>query len=260
MAKPLRPYFSHVWSNARPNSDSCPKLFEFACHIIKKLVEVNFYFNIVVLTKDIVRSLRNTDATISVVSHNPGFPWDIIWPLSFNSSLDNKLKDFQWRLAHRVLYTGSRIADWGMGDGICPMLGCTCIESIEHLFWDCPKIQPIISWLKRVFKILVGDDSHFTVTYFLMGFPHVKLSKTLFNRLWFVLCVSKFIIWKSRCIHVFQYIVHPSDVILSLIVKQIKNRIRTDRWRFTKTKFYQVWISNRSFVSLRGERLDFKFI
>ena len=78
MAKPLRRFFPHLWSNVIPNSDCCPKPLLNACHIIKDLVDLNYSFSRFVSTKTVVNILRKTDVSISVIRHNPTFPWDEI--------------------------------------------------------------------------------------------------------------------------------------------------------------------------------------
>ena len=259
MAKPLRLLFPHLWSNARPNSDFCRNNKLTACHIIKTLASKDFRFNNNVSTKLVAKSLRDTDVIISVVRHNPTFPWGHIWPLAFNCYLDNKLKDFQWRLVHKALCTGAKIHGWGMGSGICPMANCNCIETIEHIFWECPKVNSIILWLKAFCKSF-NANFNLNVSFFLMGFPRINMPKVVFNRLWYVLCVSKFIIWKSRCIHVFQSHAHSSEEIQSLIINYIKQRVRADKCRLPKDEFEKVWTRKRSFVSLCGEKVYFKFV
>ena len=131
-------------------------------------------------------------------------------------------------------------------------------ESIEHIFWECPKISAIIPWIESVCKSLVSNNFELKVTFFLMGFPPVKLPQIVFNRLWYFLCISKFIIWKCRCIHIFQSRLHSSDEIKSLIIKEVKQRIRADQKRLTVTKFSKVWIKKRSFVSIFEDKLSFK--
>ena len=121
-------------------------------------------------------------------------------------------------------------------------------------------MHSIILWLERFTKHLVGSNFQFNVSFFLFGIAQIKFSRVVFNRLWFVLCVAKFIIWKSRCIHVFQSILHPSDTIISFIVKEIKDRIKADRKRFSKAQFEKIWTGESSFVSLCGDNIRFKFL
>ena len=124
-AKFLRMCFPHIWSNCMPNSSVCSKHLVHACHTVRRLfTESNTFVIVCKHTKDIVRFLREpvVGNDIACVRHNPHYPWSKIWFLAFSHILDNKLKDFQWRLAHDVLYTGERIKKWGIGDGICPMI------------------------------------------------------------------------------------------------------------------------------------------
>ena len=90
LAKPLRTFFPHLWSNAKPQADSCPGILLRVYYIINMLINVNFSFSEFAQTKNVVNSLSKSDVIISVVSHNPTFPWDKIWPLAFNKTLDNK--------------------------------------------------------------------------------------------------------------------------------------------------------------------------
>ena len=79
------------------------------------------------------------------------------------------------------------------------------------------------------------------------------------NRLWFLLCTAKFIIWKSRCIHVFQSHLHSGVSLVSSIENDIINRVKADKMCLSVTNFRTFWIINRSFVSLSGNKLYFTF-
>ncbi|KAJ8043497.1 hypothetical protein HOLleu_10605 [Holothuria leucospilota] len=141
LAKSLRFPFSCIWSNSRPNSGLCSPSLLFASDILKRLFSLSETFHLdCKKTKDIVKLLlQNVNVDVTIVKKHPTFPWDKIWKLTFSEILDNKLKDFQWRLAHGILYTGQRIRNWGMGDGLCPRATCTEIETAKHILWDCPK-------------------------------------------------------------------------------------------------------------------------
>ena len=115
VAKSLRGYVPFIWSNSRPNSDYCPDHLSFACQVLEHLFVVNNSFNTFSRTRDIVKLLKSPNVNIATVMRNPLFPWPRIWNLAFTNFLDNKLKDFQWRLSHGVLYVGSRIKKMGHG-------------------------------------------------------------------------------------------------------------------------------------------------
>lgn len=258
MARSLRGLFPHLWSNSRPNSATCTFTLSHVCSVIKKLFSLDSsFFSSCSRTKHIV-TLLNSEVVLSIsaVRKNPSFPWDRIWDLAANDLLDNKLQDFQWRLAHGVLYTGKRIKDWGMGDGICPFGKCSEIETIDHIFWECDKAKPIVQWVSSVVKSMIGNFK-LQASLFLYGFPEINVSKPVLQRIWFLFCLSKFILWKSRCIHIFEGHEQSSSILLSKIVCKIKDRVRADRIRFKIDKFNKLWIHQSSFVSVCNNKLNF---
>ncbi|XP_071849885.1 uncharacterized protein [Apostichopus japonicus] len=136
LAMPLRRVFPQLWSNTRPNSAVCPPSLLYASDIIRRLHSMDsLFFQSSKSIKLITKSLQPSGANLIAVRDYPTFPWETIWKLAFSNMLGNKLMDFQWRLAHHILYTGKRIKDWGMGDGICPCEQCNEIETISHIFW-----------------------------------------------------------------------------------------------------------------------------
>ena len=260
MSKSLRKIFPFIWSNSRPNAGVCTRALCDACLVLFKLYSrQNDFHSVVSKTKDIVNLLRPSNINIAAVRHNPQFPWPKIWRLVCNPILDNKLCDFQWRLAHNVLYSGERIKDWGMGDGLCPCVNCNCIETIKHIFLECPKVRPVISWIKLLVKMCSGLEIPLSFNLFLYGFPKPCSSTDVFNRIWYIFCASKFIMWKSRCVHVFQSKLHSSDAIIRMIVNHLKNRVHADKHRLSFTKFKSLWVDNKSFVFMVRDNLVFKF-
>ena len=261
IAKQIRKILPQIWSNSRPNSCICSPPLLYACRVITNLhnVDQNFVQSCT-CTKDIVRLLHSSDTTVTVVRKNPSMPWDIIWRKVFDNILDNKLISFQWRLVHHILFTGERVKDWGIGDGICPFTQCKIIKSIEttdHIFWTCPKIQEILTWVVKIFKYLTSDNVDFDINLFLYGFPTDNIAKAAFHRIWVIFCTTKFAIWKSRCLHVFEKQVQKTSVLVSIIKHDIKLRVETDYNRFHVDKFKKVWTEGNSFVTIEREKLIF---
>lgn len=205
--------------------------------------------------KLITKSLQPSGANLIAVRDYPTFPWETIWKLAFSNMLGNKLMDFQWRLAHHILYTGKRIKDWGMGDGICPCEQCNEIETISHIFWECPKAKTVLIWVEKIFHRLAGDNSSFNMKLYLFGFPCVDFPQIVFNRIWFIFCITKFAIWKSRCLHIFEDQAQTGTALLSIIAKEIKTRVEADFSRLTKHQFSKLWTSGTSFVKIKKDKL-----
>ena len=128
--------------------------------------------------------------------------------------------------------TGERIAKWGIGDGSCPFPQCNVIESMHHLFLECYRVTPILAWTNRVLHISIGKSFNFSESKFMFGYPRSNTKVTVFNRIWFMFCVVKFVLWKSRCSYKYEDKLLKDEEIISLITKEIKDRIWADRSGF----------------------------
>ena len=145
-----------------------------------------------------------------------------------------------------------------MGDGICPFDSCTEVQSLTHIFWDCQKVKPVLKWVQKVFGNLVGYNVHFHHNLFMFGFPEINCTKHIFDRIWFIICVAKFIVWKSRCLYIFESKFQSEKEILSIIINSIKIRVEADRTRFCDAKFRKLWTIGKSFVTVSNDQLLYK--
>lgn len=147
-----------------------------------------------------------------------------------------------------------------MGDGVCPFTQCkvmNIIETTPHIFWTCPKIQDILFWIGKTVQYLTKDKIIFNIDLFLYGFPDTNITKAIFHRIWLLFCITKFAIWKSRCLHVFEAQVQTSSVLLSIIEHEIRLRVESDFNRFHLDKFEKMWINGTSFVKIKHGKLVF---
>ena len=53
---------------------------------------------------------------------------------------------FQWKCIHFIIYTESRLQKMGKSNGLCHF-GNNNTETLQHLFFQCLKIKPIIEEL-----------------------------------------------------------------------------------------------------------------
>ena len=83
----------------------------------------------------------------------------------------------------------------------------------------------------------LGKSFSFSESRFLFGYPRSNVRITVFNRIWFLFCVVKFVLWKSRCSYKYGDKFLTGSEIIPLITKEIKDRICADRCRFSTSKF-----------------------
>ena len=63
--------------------------------------------------------------------------------------MDRRVIDLVWKIARGVLYTADRLAPFGYS----LQLSCFCNsapETIDHLFFECPLDQSVLSWLQSL--------------------------------------------------------------------------------------------------------------
>ena len=228
MASKLRRVFPPIWSNSRPNFHSCDGLHLHACNLIFKLHSVvDKVWDNCKTTKSIVKTFaEGRNVEVRAVVRNPSLPWDDIWRAVWDIPHDNKLIDFQWRVSHNVLFTGDRVARFGIGEGKCPGANCNVIETPRHLFWECPNTLHVVSWVQSMFHSLVNDSVTLEYEHFLYGFITYNVAKGVLRKLRFIFFISRFMIWKYRCLKVFEGKVTPGHQIVSAITTEMKAQVR----------------------------------
>ncbi len=88
--------------------------------------------------------------------------WSIVFTLPFKSTLDTKLRWFQFRLTHRILGVNSFLAKIGKIDSnICTFCEDS-EETIFHIFCECPIVLTfwgkIVQWIKQKLNITLVID------------------------------------------------------------------------------------------------------
>ena len=71
---------------------------------------------------------------------NLSVEWKKIYSLSFNATLDTKLRVFQYKILNRILYTNSKLFAFSIVDSpLCTF--CKKEESLEHLLFYCKILE-----------------------------------------------------------------------------------------------------------------------
>ena len=116
-----------------------------------------------------------------------------------NKFLPNKIKDFNWKIFHGLINTGTKLKLMGFSDGTCRVCRNGTIENVEHFIYDCntskltwQQIQKITrEWLKK-------RDFELNKLKTITGFWETDIDNeamilnTLFG-------LVRYFIWKKRC-------------------------------------------------------------
>ena len=133
---------------------------------------------------------------LSAKYHRLSIDWKRVYLLSFRTTLETKLREFQFKILNRIVFTNEKLFRFGMAESDKCVFCQTEVESIEHLLFSC-KISSVfwkhvLSWLRDnniiveslkeediiIGKFDVGDDflleSYFT--YYIFFFHNYNIS------------------------------------------------------------------------------------
>ena len=162
-----------------------------------------------------------------------------------NKFLPNKIKDFNWKIFHGLVNTGSKLKLMNFSDGTCKVCRNGTIENVEHLIYDCNtskliwlNIQNISrEWLKKRDFVL---NKLRTIT----GFweQEVDNDSLILNTL---LGLVRFYIWKKRCEAQYDNLIINSVLELSTGLKfYILDHLKTLQYSKTIDAIYKENISS----------------
>ena len=88
---------------------------------------------------------------LSAKYHHLTIDWKRVYLLSFLTTLETKLREFQFKILNRIVFTNEKLFRFGMAESDKCAFCQTEVESIEHLLFSC-KISSVfwkyvLSWL-----------------------------------------------------------------------------------------------------------------
>ena len=89
---------------------------------------------------------------------NIDIDWKSVYSLPFRTTLESKLREFQFKILNRIVFTKEKLFRFGIADSTSCTFCQTEVESIEHLLFSC-KISPSF-WkhvLLRDYNIFVDN-------------------------------------------------------------------------------------------------------
>ena len=89
---------------------------------------------------------------LSVKYHHLTIDWKRVYLLSFRTTLETKLREFDFKILNRIVFTNEKLFRFDMAESDKCAFCQTEVESTEHLFFSC-KISSVfwkhvLSWLR----------------------------------------------------------------------------------------------------------------
>ena len=133
-----------------------------------------------------LRVLENAGLTQNNIKLDKLQSW---WSVLYKSNIDNKIRELQWQISHKALYTFRHLNE------IDPEISKRCIfckevdESLDHVFCQCTPVLTFWEWIFREFNFTTTLEEKFL---YLNSFESVTDFQFL------VLLLGKSTIWDTR--------------------------------------------------------------
>ena len=121
--------------------------------------------------------------------------WDIIYSNTFSSSIDVKLRNFQYKYIFRIVPTNKRLFLQNIvNSNLCDFCSMD-IESIQHLFWECNTVQ--VFWSDLI-RFLQNTNIRMVINYKIISFGICDKDEndSIKN---FVIFYAKYFIFLNKC-------------------------------------------------------------
>ena len=127
---------------------------------------------------------------------NRDIDWKGVYSLAFRTTLQSKLREFQFKILNRIVFTNEKLFRFGMADSPTCAFCQTEVESLEHLLFSCKVSSKfwkhVLSWL-RDYNIFVENIKEEDVIF---GKFDIADDFFLFNH---ILLLGKFYIYSKKC-------------------------------------------------------------
>ena len=162
-----------------------------------------------------------------------------------------------WKIAHGVIYTASRlITGFGMAN---IDLQCHCradAETLEHLFFECRYARILVGWVYFNLMMYDGSATPFTVEELLFGFSRARRQRIPHIIIW-MLQVVKHYLWVARNDFRFRDKRRTEADCLKAIIARLKFLLKVVAGRCRSPSqnrsFEKQWLASGSLAFLHSE-------
>jgi len=194
---------------------------------------------------------KRWDRTIASIA------WPRVWRQCYDNFSENRLCDVHWRVLHRSLPLATVLHKHnGSSSPYCSLCPDNQHETLEHLFFQCTAVQPLLrqtaNWITR----LKGSPFTLDIRYMITNIDYQKKDfVTLLCN--YIINVTRCAIWTCRNIRRFELRSVNLQTFARLIVKERLNveyfthlHLQNNLPRFAGT-----WVLNDVLCTLDGTKL-----
>lgn len=175
--------------------------------------------------------------------------WRNLWA----SKTENKVKEFLWKLIHRVLTTKDYLIRWGMQvNPTCPF--CQHREDTQHAILLCQRAQEMWKDLQPLLTSIAGRQIKVDVETILFhrNLPSDDRAKEICH---YILAKAAELLWHTRNKRVYDHAFQPGNM-KNRVIQAIRKRIQMD-FIINSNRIDQLWGHKGVIVKLQNGQLIF---
>ena len=262
----LKNYNPQFSSLSIPHSDFIPPFYKHCLDLLRTFNELTNNKELKNLTvKDMyMLSSSSHPSHPRIESIHPHLDFVNIWKPFQNKFVDPFSRDVSWRIVHEILPVQHLLCKYKISKIHNCNLCNSSLETISHLFYSCPLIQPMLDLLFDYISFVADErilPSEPVVIYHVLP-SNMKLPAHAKNVILYLLMDFKFTVWTCRNLKKFENRNINSNYIVMSMNNRLKFRIECDFKRLPFSVFHDCWISPYVFCDLDEEddsKLDFNF-
>lgn len=137
-----------------------------------------------------------------------------------NTMIPRKSVDFNWKIFHGQVNTENKLKAMHFSTGVCVLCKCQ-EENLEHLLIDCEQVYKAWQEVEYTLRYIADvTETYFEFTRFNMMVGYLK-SGYQYEIMNVILSITRWIIWKRRCIEKYE----KSKISLYEMISWIKREI-----------------------------------
>ena len=183
-----------------------------------------------------------------------------IWENVSNAFVCPDRRNLNWRIVHDVLPVNEKLhRQQSFVSPLCPLCGVG-LESLQHIFWGCPVIIPVLNRVEVIIAGLLNRPNIILtvneVVYLLVPPCNREVKSVILE----VVSLFKhgYCVWKGRNEVKKEGRNRSGGDILSSFLALLGFRGKTDLYRFTVETFSRYWTVNNAIFQERNEEFQYQ--
>ncbi|CAH1276929.1 ZCCHC3 [Branchiostoma lanceolatum] len=251
------------WSNSAPHSiDPPPHYAQIAQHLFDiEQSDMDVEWTSVSVAALYTSLLEEENIVPRCVREHPRRDWPEVWKAILNPLLTNWERMVCWNLAHDGLVTNQKLFSWKQFSKSpnCPRRGCEEVETASHVFFECPFVFEVWTWLEGLIARKISPGFVLSESFVLWGLAPTGASVRTARVLGALSALTKSVIWRSRGDAKHNKKQHSAAELSLLLKEKLIDRLTFEFARRGPGGFHETWAEGFSWASVDVAHLSLRF-